>query len=182
MAALAGLVEHEAREVEGAGLAHGEPGAREAVDLRWGRRRAVGREAHEEDAGGLHAHEVADAHRGVRVCDDGEHVGQHAKDVVEEEADDARGDPAQVDAGKRGHKLVKLAREDQVRHVGNDDEGEKHQALAHLAHGLAVGRGVLCGRLGGAGTADLELDLLLGLLGHAASFGSPLCAGRLAFT
>ena len=177
--ALAGLVEHEAGEVQGARLAHREPGAREAEDLRRLRAHAGGRHAHKEDAGRLDAHEVADTHGRVGVVDDRQHIGEHAEDVIEKEADDARDNPPDVDAGKRRHELVDLAGKDKVDRIGDHHKEEEDEGLAGLAHRLLVGlvalhdRDLLLGRLA---AGDLEGDLLLWLL-ELVCHAMPLCCG-----
>ncbi len=162
--ALAGLVEHKTREVQGARLAHGHARAREAVDLGGRRAGAAGREAHKEDARGLDAHEVADAHRRVGIRRDGKHISQDTEHVIKEEADDARGDPPEVDARKGSDELIDLPGNHQVHRVSHDHEGEKDERLSDLAHRFLVRLGVLGRRLGRRGAAHLERDFFLRLL------------------
>ena len=125
--ALARLVEREADKLQRGGIGQGKAGAREAVDLQRDDAGASGREAHEEHAGRLDAHEVAKADRGVMVGRHEHGVGEDAEDVIAQEADDARGDPAEVNARERAEEVVDLAAEKQVGNVDDGDDTKKRR-------------------------------------------------------
>lgn len=125
--ALARLVEREADKLQRGGIGQGKAGAREAVDLRRDDAGASGREAHEEHAGRLDAHEVAKADRGVMVGRHEHGVDEDAEDVIAQEADDARGDPAEVNARERAEEVVDLAAEKQVGNVDDGDDTKKRR-------------------------------------------------------
>ena len=160
-------LEHdEARELRGRSLAHVEAGAREAVDLRGDRARHHGREVAEEDAGGLHAHEVAHADGRVVIEPHGDDVGEDAEDEVAHVAEAGVEDPATVDVLERVDKLGHLSRDDEEDDVDAKHAEDEEGALAGLLLVLLLGGVGLLATGGDATGVDFDLGL-----GHGGGLG-----------